>query len=606
MIGASLARHSLVSIVVALALMADVTPASDPEWLQPTGSSDSEALMQPRDRTEGSQPVLVDPVGDPSEDPQLTLQALQQAIPDPEAERLRLREELAGELGKAVRRARESVLERLDSLRRPVQMTLGLDDAIRRALSHSFAIRIESYNPAVELTRVVEAEAAFDPLFFANLTRDKVERPSGSPELTGTTSNSFSMVGGIRKLLPTGLQVTTSYSTTRTSSDSPFQLLDPVYFGQLQMELRQPLARGFGLDYNRSLIHVAKNNRAVSNLAFRVQVRDTVISIERAYWDLVRARREVVVAARLLAELEQVLDHLHARKDFDVVPIQLHDTEARLERTKAAFVRTLNNVRNTEDALIALMNDPQINLADDVELLPTAVPTVHGLLVDRIGEAQTAQNHRPEIQQARLAVKNAELAVGREKNEMLSRIDLVWRYSVDGLGVSADRSFDEVTKHDFTEYFFGLEFELPIGNRAPRAAWFRAKLQHEQALSRLSETQDQVFLDVNVRVRELQTTYDQLSPNYKSVVAAEKQVDSIVARAERKDFTQLNAELNAREGLAASRRALLDSAIDFNLAIAELERAKGTLLGYNGIVIEDSEAQADRARKRQDTLAEPD
>ena len=90
------------------------------------------------------------------------------------------------------------------------------------------------------------------------------------------------------------------------------------------------------------------------------------------------------------------------------------------------------------------------------------------------------------------------------------------------------------------------------------------------------------------------------------MVAADKQVNSIVARAERKDFTQLNAELNAREGLAASRRALLDSAIAFNLAIAELERAKGTLLGYNGIVIEDSEVSADRAAERLDASAIPD
>ena len=602
MIGASLIKHGLVSIVVAWALIANVSLASEPAPLQPTEASGSETQSPPRDPTEASQAEPLEPVSDP----QLTLQALQQAVPDPEAERLRLHEKLAGELGKAERRALESVLERLDGLRRPVQTTLGLDDAIRRALSHSFAIRIESYNPAVEQTRVVEAEAAFDPLFFANLTRDKVERPSGSPELTGTTSNSLSMAGGIRKLLPTGLQVTTSFSMTRSSSDSPFQVLDPVYFGQLQMELRQPLARGFGLDYNRSLIHIAKNSRTVSDLAFHVQVRDTVISIERAYWDLVRARREVVVAARLLAELEQVLNHLRARADFDVVPIQLYDTEARLERNRAAFVRSLNNVRNTEDALIALMNEPQINLADDVELLPTAVPSVHGLLVDRIGELQTALDHRPEIRQAELTVDNAKLAVGREKNEMLSRVDMVLRYSVDGLGANADQSFDQVTDHDFTEYFFGLEFELPIGNRAPRAAWFRARLQHEQARFQLRQTKEQVFLDVNVRVRELQTTYDQLSPNFQSVVAADKQVNSIVARAERKDFTQLNAELNAREGLAASRRALLDSAIDFNLAIAELERAKGTLLGYNGIVIEGSEVPADRAPERQDPRAIPD
>ena len=48
-------------------------------------------------------------------------------------------------------------------------------------------------------------------------------------------------------------------------------------------------------------------------------------------------------------------------------------------------------------------------------------------------------------------------------------------------GVWADRSFDEVSRRHYIEYFVGVEFEMPIGNRGPRAVATRAMLQHRQA-----------------------------------------------------------------------------------------------------------------------------
>jgi outer membrane protein TolC len=58
-----------------------------------------------------------------------------------------------------------------------------------------------------------------------------------------------------------------------------------------------------------------------------------------------------------------------------------------------------------------------------------------------------------------------------------------------------------------------------------------------------------------------------------------------VARAERKDFVVLQNELSARQSLASARRAMLTALIDYNIAIIDLERAKGTLLDYNNIAV---------------------
>ena len=516
-------------------------------------------------------------------------------LPDPEeALELHARLEAEAEGRKADAAFHRHVQKRVAPVTRPAQLRLTLSDVLRRALANNFAIRVESYNPAIETTRVVEAEAAFDALFFLNVTNNKRDIPTTSV-VQGTQSEAFNIQGGIRQLLPTGMQVSTSLSMSRNwqEVDPRFQTVNPAYFSQFMVEFRQPLLRGFGLDFNRSQINIAKNNRCISDLAFRRKVRDTLLDTENAYWRLAQARRLVPISARLIAGFEQIYEDLWQRRDFDVLPIQIAETKARLEAAKSDHVRVLNEVRNAEDILIALMNDPTVDLADDVEVIPanpsdgrTPVVLPHKHVgIDRIAEVQAALDHREEVAEAKMQIDNAKIVVGAVRNDALPRVDLLFQYAVDGLGKSADRSFDEVTKNDFHEYFVGVEVELPVGNRARRAAERRARLQHAQAIAGLKQIFEQVILDVDVAARQLTTGYDVLQPNFASMEASEDRLESTVVRAERKDFLQLNQELNSHNALAATRRTLLDSLVDYNLALVELEQAKGTLLEYDGVSI---------------------
>jgi outer membrane protein TolC len=168
-------------------------------------------------------------------------------------------------------------------------------------------------------------------------------------------------------------------------------------------------------------------------------------------------------------------------------------------------------------------------------------------------------------------------------------LDVTFRVTYDGLATNADRSFDEVTRSKYIEYFVGVEFSVPIGNRGPSAANQRANLQHAQANSQLKSIFEQVILDVNVAARQLSTTHDQISPAFESAEAREREVDSLVARGERKDFNTLSNELGSRQNLAASRRGMLSAMVDYNIAIVDLERAKGTLLQYNNVLVANEE-----------------
>ena len=529
----------------------------------------------------------------------ISAEQLRRHLPDPELDRQFLLDQLAqartaGNKNTAKRVAR--VLELIESVRRPKQVRLSLEDAIRRTLANNFTIQTFSYNPAIETTRVIEAEAAFDTVMFADFNHNNVDQPTDNT-LVSNDARFFTTNFGLRKLLATGAQVRGQYNFSRSERDLAFSLINPAYSSTFTMEVRQPLLRGFGLDFNRSLIVAANNNRRISDLAFRRTIRDTLRLVEEHYWRLVQSRRKAVATARLLAEFEVILEILEARQNFDVRKAQLDTTRASLERNRALLIQEktgihrgigqpqASGISTSQDELVAIMNDPELNLLDDFEIIPVDFPTFRHLTLDRVGELQTALDNRPEIKEQELRIANAKIGVGRAENAELPGLTLLFRTQSRGLGASADQSFDEVSRSNFIDYVVGVEFEVAIGNRGPRAARRRAQLQRAQGIAQLKNTFEDIILDVNHSIDALNTTYEQLGPLSRSMEAKEGEASSRSHRATGFDYITLINLLSAWQDLRGGRLDLLQRIVDYNIAIIDLERAKGTLLSYHGVVI---------------------
>ena len=58
---------------------------------------------------------------------------------------------------------------------------------------------------------------------------------------------------------------------------------------------------------NERYIMVARNNTKVAEHVFRLQVINTVVAVENAYWDLAALQQSVRVAEQALAVAEQLL-----------------------------------------------------------------------------------------------------------------------------------------------------------------------------------------------------------------------------------------------------------------------------------------------------------
>ncbi len=496
--------------------------------------------------------------------------------------RERERQEIAAHYARRI----ERIVGRTAAIHRPNQTELSLTDAIRRTLLNSYALQVQAYNPAIDATRIVEAEAQFDAVYFANLNYNKQDRPTAS-QLMSSLTDTRVFETGVRKLLSTGMQVQASYAISRTYTNLAFATLNPSYFNSFVVEFRQPFLRGFGLDYNRSQIEMQKLNRMISVERLRREIRETVFNVEQAYWTLLQARRSVTVSARLLTDLETILDWLVQRKEagYDVYGVQLNLTVSRIEQRKVDFIRRCNDVRNAEDALKTLMNDPDLNLADNAEIVPIDAASLEPVVLDELGEISAALSHRSELHEARHTIEQAQLAVGVAKNQAMPRLDVLFRYVIDGLGPHWYGAFSQLSENDFNEYVLGIEFEWPIGNRGPEAAVRRARLQQAQAIAAHRGQIENVVREVKQAIRDLQTNYEQIGPSLQASRATRDQLRATKARQERLDPPSLQVELDAHEALAASRDSLLQVLANYNIALTNLERRKGTLLHYNNIAI---------------------
>lgn len=470
------------------------------------------------------------------------------------------------------------------------RVNLSLEECVQRALANNYQIRVESYNPAISRTALVQAESAFDAVFFLDATYDNQDRAVPT-QLASGQSDTRSGSGGIRQLLPTGMQAQLALSQQRSFSDLRFNTVNPAYSTNFTATITQPLLRGFGLDYNRAGIEIARTDLRISQEQFVQQVRETLFAVEQAYWLLMQARRTTMIQAEAVGQNFVTWQSMIERLDHDATPVEVANSESQYLSRLVNFQEAVKIVRDAEDALKNLLNDPEFKLSDPVEIVPVATPMAAAIAVDLFAEVRTALDARSEIHAARLGIERARIQTARAKNETLPRLDVALRYDVSGLNDGADASFDNMTTNRFRSYTVSLSFEYPIGNRGPLAAYRGARQQESQAVVRLHQVMDTVVTEVNDAIRELVLRYDQIPPQLTSVRAAERNLRALQARSDRVNPSFLETELNGVDQLAQTRQRLLQVITNYNIAIVGLERAKGTLLEYDNVVVADADTR---------------
>ncbi|MBZ5686134.1 MAG: TolC family protein [Acidobacteriia bacterium] len=466
---------------------------------------------------------------------------------------------------------------------------------------------------------------SFDPVLTGTFQSDHSSFIPTSPfqgSYQGTTTANFQYIQGFQW----GTNLSVGFNNTRITSNSAFQSVSPALNSGFQFRLTQHLLQGFGLPANTRFIRIAKNNRELSDVAFRLQIITSVDQIENMYWDLVYAYENLRVKQESLTFSQKTLSDTKKQVEIgSLAPIEAVRAQSTVAADEQALTVAKTNLQLQQlimkNALSRTLHDPVLANADVIPTSTMEVPENEQVqpTEELVNEAL---RHRAELVESRIQLNSQEMSNKALRSSLLPTLDVFAYYGGSGLGGSQNPA--SVCQDPTTQQFcatanpdpnlsqfplapsvgytdtlhqlvtsaapdkgVGLQLNIPLRNRAAQAVQIRGQLEYRQAQMALQQTENRV----SIEVRQAQFAVEQ---NRASVASAQAAVDyarqSLDAEQKKYQFgtSTTTAVLQTRSALATAESTLMSAMAAYEKSRVELERSTGTLLDKNSISIDDA------------------
>jgi outer membrane protein len=464
---------------------------------------------------------------------------------------------------------------------------------------------------------------SFDPVLTSTLQLDKndTESVSSLAPVPILAQNTYTADFGYTQGFQWGTTLTAGFNNTHLTTNSPTSLLTPDLSSNFQVKVTQNLLQGFGSLPNTRFIRIAKNNREISDVAFRLQVITTVDQIENIYWDLVFAYENVRVQEESLAYAQKALDDSKRQAQVGTVPpIQVVSAQSTVDTGQQNLIVAQNNLQLQEllmkNALSRSIEDPVLAEADVIPTSTMQVPEQEPVIPiqDLITQALS---HRAELDESRIDLNSRDLSSKAVRNAMLPTLDAFAYYGGSGVGgnvalpqcpagmpssrcyttlppafqntntVGYGGTLNQLVNSTAPDKGIGITLTIPLRNREAQSNQVRSELEYRQAQVRLRQLENQV----RIEVRNAQFDVKQ---NRAAVQAAQSAVD--LARQTfdadqqklKVGLTTQTAILQDASTLTTSESNLVSAKAQYEKSRIELDRSTGLLLDHSGIDVADA------------------
>src|SRR5262245_39360165 len=166
----------------------------------------------------------------------------------------------------------------------------------------------------------------------------------------------------------------------------------------------QPILRNRSIDSGRRQVKIAKKRLDISDSQFRQRAIEIISQVQRAYWDLVFARRDQEIKRESVDLAETQLEHNERMVDAGTLAkSDIISARVELERRKDEAEAAVEEIQRAENALKALMAQPGDGEIWQSELVPVEQPQMELSASLPLEDAlKLAAQNRPEIEQYRL------------------------------------------------------------------------------------------------------------------------------------------------------------------------------------------------------------
>ena len=449
---------------------------------------------------------------------------------------------------------------------------------------------------------------SYDPIVSGTMGIEHLTQPLANLQLYGVPSlkqNTGIFNLNYQQAFASGTSVSFETQNNRQTSNSIYSNLSPALGSYYRVTVQQQLLSGFGLGPNLRYLRIAKNNKKISDIAFKDQIVATVTQIANMYWDLVSAYEGERVTEQSFAFAQQSLANAQKQLQLEAVPaMDVMRAEAEVSRRDQDLLIAKTTLQLQEslmkNAITKNLDDPVL---ESMPVVPTDRSTLTGTEVDQAVQdlINEALQGRPELAESDIDLVNRKISRQAAKNALLPTLSAVGFYGGTGLAGQLNPyyysentstlptgfwgAFDNAYNNTSPDYFVGLNLNIPIRNRVAKADQYRSELEYRQAELRLQQLKKQI----RIEVRNAQYALEQSRAR---VQAAQKARDLA-----QKTFTIMQKEqdlgagspyqtLTAQRDLALAELDLVNANTAYQKSKVELERATGTTLADNGIEVQ--------------------
>ena len=452
--------------------------------------------------------------------------------------------------------------------------------------------------------------SSYDPIISGTTGLEHLTTPLANLQLYGVPAlqlNTGTVNLNYSQAFPTGTSISFEVDNNRQTANSIYNSLNPSLNSYYRFTFQQQLLAGFGTGPNLRYLRIARNNKKISDIAFKTQVIATMTQVANIYWDLVSAYEEEKVNEQSYAFAQQSLDNARKQLQLQAIPaMDVMRAEAEVSRRDQDLTVAKTNLQLQEslikNALTKNLDDPTL------EAMPV-IPTDRLDTVQMIPEKPTqeliaqALLDRPELSESNIDLQNREITRKAAANALLPTLALVGFYG--GTGLAGDLnpyyytmnsttvptnwwgSFQDAFNNSSPDYFVGLNLNIPIRNRVAKADQYRSELEYRQAELREQQMRKQIRIEVRNAEYALEQGRARVDAARKARDLAEKTF-TIMQKEQQLGAGSSFQTLTAQRDLSLAELDLVNASTAYQKSKLELQRATGTTLEENNIQIQDA------------------
>jgi HAE1 family hydrophobic/amphiphilic exporter-1 len=499
------------------------------------------------------------------------------------------------------------------------QRTLTLREAIEMALENNRDIEVSRKTATMAEFDLRTARSVTQPHLTGQTYYDRTTTPNVSIFTSNQKTTNGTLLGNVAlngSRLASGTQFSGFFNNQRLVTDNPISILSPQLNSAIGFSITQPMFRGRRFDQPRRTIEIAKRNIELTDTQFRQRSIETVAGVQRAYWDLTFALRNLQVQRDAIRDAKDQLAHNRRLVDEgQLAPIDIVAAETQVANFEQGLYDALNAVNVAENILKNLLSPnrtSKIWAEALVPVEPVEVDVPNSTLTDAM---DLALDNRPEldVNKAQKGINAIDQRLYRDQKK--PQIDFIASVTESGIGGTANPNFSPtfptpcstnpsspacaqqtanlalltgsplrgIFASRYPTFRVGVSFNLPLfGDRSADAQYGKSLVEAERLNAQREQIEQVIQVEVRNALQAIRTGEARLRA---AAVARENSAKQYESEQRKLDAGQSDVYkvLERQTALSAAKSNELRARTELNKAVAELQRATGNSLKANDV-----------------------